>query len=293
VTDLALRTASFPPELMSARHARHLIEEQVSDWGLDALREPAALCGSELAANAILHTREAFTMALRRTGSGARIDVIDRRPDQLPLIVPSSGTADDILRRGLTGRGLQLIAALAVRWGAFTAGAAKSVWAELDVSGAPREPTDGVLEDARVVVEPSRARTICYLGLPVRAAVASGVQLDEAVRRVQLGGATAAARLGSTTIAELLELVDRSAAVRLSGRHAAFLASGEGDERFDLDITADAESFAATSLLAPVLARIAPDLPLSDGVGEFRQWLTDEAERQGRGLSPAACPLPT
>ncbi|MEY2571768.1 MAG: hypothetical protein QOE63_2118, partial [Acidimicrobiaceae bacterium] len=251
-----VRTATFPPELISARRARHLVEDQIAGWGLETMREAAALCTAELAANAILHTRRPFTLAVRRTGNGARIDVVDAAPDQLPIIVPTTGSADDIVRAGLTGRGLQIIAALANRWGAFTAGSAKTVWAELDAAGAPSTPAAGVFEDNRTPVESPTARTVLYLDLPVRPAVASGVQLDEAVRHLQLGGDRAGEALDPRRVGELFELLDRSAPVRLTGRHAAFLASGEQRERFDLSITADVGAFEAVVELRPLLSQM-------------------------------------
>jgi hypothetical protein len=292
VSEQTLRTESFPPALASARRARRVVEEQITDWGLDAILESAALCSGELAANAILHTRQPFTVTLRRTATGARIDVIDLVPDQLPLIAPSGGTGEDILRSGRTGRGLRLIAAVARRWGAFTAGPTKSVWAELDLSGAPAAPTDAVLVDNRPPVESATTRTITYRDLPVRAAIASGVQLEEAVRHIQLSGERAASWLAPVGLEEFFSLLDRSAPVRLAGRHAAFLASGANQKRFDLEVTAEADAFVALISLAPLLARVSPATAQLHGVVDFRQWLTDEAARQGQGLRPSACRLP-
>jgi hypothetical protein len=295
MSQLQLRTATFPPDLVSARHARHMVEEQIAAWGLDSLSDAGALCGAELAANAILHTRQPFTITIRRTAYGARVDVVDRVPNQMPVIVPMTGSAAAIVRAGLTGRGLQIIAALASRWGAFAAGSAKTVWAELDEAGAPPAPTAGVFEDSRTPVESDTTRTVVYVELPVRAAVASGIQLDETVRYIQLRAGRAGDPAASS-VAELFELLDRSAPVRLTGRHAAFLASGAHRERFDLHITAEVDAFAAVVELRPLLHQMSRGTSaalLSSGVAELRQWLADEADHQALGGKPRPCPLPT
>jgi hypothetical protein len=263
---------------------------------LHDIDEAAALCTAELATNAVLHTRQAFTVTVRPTSEGVRIDVVDCQPEHLPVPVPIDGSAVDLTLAGTTGRGLQLVAALAARWGAFTAGDAKTVWAELDRDGAPAAPTTPVFVGAQQSLRTDHALVVEYLDLPVRTAVASGIQTDEAVRDVQLNGAAANAALAPMTRDQLYSLIDRSAPVRLAGRHAAFVAAGAGRERFDVRVVADEDAMRAIAELAPVLARIGAatsGLPaVAPAVTEFRAWLQEESRRQRAGHAPRRCPLP-
>ena len=288
-------TRTFPPDPISARHARHLVVDAIHRWGMDDIDEAVALCTAELATNAVLHTRQEFTITVRPTTAGVRIDVVDGVPEQLPVPVPFSGSAADLTLVGTTGRGLQLVAALAARWGAFTAGDAKTVWAELDVDGAPGAPTSPVILGSETAELTGAAVVIHFLDLPVRAAVASGIQTDEAVREVQLGGAAAEAAMAPMTRDELFALVDRSVPVRLVGRHAAFVAAGAGHERFDVRVVADDEAFRAVGELAPVLARIGDATSglqaVAPEVADFRAWLNDESRHQRQGYAPRPCPL--
>lgn len=297
MTETHPETTTFPPEPISARRARHLVVDAVHRWGLHEIDEAAALCTAELATNAVLHTRQAFTVTVRPTNAGVRIDVVDCQPEHLPVPVPTDGSALDLTLAGTTGRGLQLVAALAARWGAFTAGDAKTVWAEVDREGAPSFPSAPVF----IATEPppfaSHASVVQFLGLPVRTAVASGIQTDEAVREVQLGGRAAQTALAPMTPNELYALVDRSAPVRLTGRHAAFVAAGAGHDRFDVRVIADADAMRAVAELAPLLARIGAatnGLPaVAPAVADFRAWISEESRRQQAGQAPRRCSLPT
>ena len=114
----------------------------------------------------------------------ARIDVIDLVPDQLPLMAPSSGTGADILDPAAPGAAAP-IAAVARRWGAFHCGPDQIGLGGVGSVRRRPAPTDAVLVDNRPPAESVTARTVTC-DLPVRAATESGVQLEEAVRHIQL-----------------------------------------------------------------------------------------------------------
>src|SRR5687768_7876633 len=121
VGEAGMRAATLLPTASSTGDARRFAGALMDDWGLvGAVRGDVALCVAELAANAAIHTRAPYTVTLRRAGEGVRIDVIDSRPDQLPVVVPLVGTVVDMTIRSTTGRGLQIVAALADRWGVST-----------------------------------------------------------------------------------------------------------------------------------------------------------------------------
>ena len=255
------------------------------------LTADVALCVSELAANALLHAREPFTVTVRRAGEGIRVDVIDPRADQLPVVVPLVGTARDLTERSTTGRGMQIVATLADRWGVSTTNGAKAVWAEL--SG---QPHDGPSAPTIVIghqQSPPPGELLRYLDLPVRAAVASGIQTDEATREAQLAALAHTATEADT--ARLLELLDESAPVRLAGRYTALRAAANDQQRFDLSVVVNGRSMAAVGELSQLLARLPEGTDhrtLDADVVAFRRWLAEEARWQRRGNDPRPCPLP-
>jgi hypothetical protein len=108
---------TYAPESGSARRARQFVVRELDRMGYGDLAETGALCATELAANAILHARTPFTVTVEPAGSGVVVSALDPVPDLLPIPIPASGSATEITRRGTTGRGLQLVGALAARWG--------------------------------------------------------------------------------------------------------------------------------------------------------------------------------
>ncbi|MFF1394129.1 ATP-binding protein [Streptomyces sp. NPDC058287] len=111
-----------------ARLARLLATEQLRAWGLPF--EGAAYVVAELAANAVTHGRVAgrdFRVTLLVTHGVIRIEVTDTRGERVPEL-RHPGDEEE------AGRGLQLVEAMASRWG-VTPGPAprKTTWAELSV----------------------------------------------------------------------------------------------------------------------------------------------------------------
>ena len=286
--DTGMRAVTLLPTAAGAAEARRFATDQMDTWGLSgSLRGDVALCVAELATNAAIHTRGPFTVTVRRAGPGVRVDVIDARPDQLPVVVPLVGTVVDMTIRSTTGRGLQIVATLADRWGVATSHGAKAVWAELSgqVHDGPSAPTVVIAHRA----DPPRGRVVCFLDLPVRAAVASGIQTDEAAREVQL--AELDRPTTGTLDARLLTLLDESAPLRLAGRFAALRAAAEHRDRFDLEVAITDASMAAVAELAEQL-RARRAAPPTAEVEAFRRWLAEETVSQRRGGEPRPCPLP-
>lgn len=278
-------TARFDPEPRCAAEARRFVLDFATCHGLDRFADDAALCTSELTANAVLHSRTPFTVSVRAIITGLRIDVHDELPDRLPAEVPEE---IDPLDTGTTGRGLRLVGALAARWGYFTTDVAKTVWVELadrkrDRSGEP------IVELARRPA-PS-GRRVRIIDLPVRAAVASGVQIDDMVRLLQLEPSN----LSEEERVTFYKLLDRSAGPRLTGRHEAFRAAGALQQRctFELFITTD-EHAALVELVqflgqSPVCWSDELD-PAGADVAAMRAWLPLEVAAQLRGEPPTAYP---
>jgi anti-sigma regulatory factor (Ser/Thr protein kinase) len=92
------------------------------------LYDDCVLLTSELATNAILHSRSGaggwFTVAVRASGAAVRVWVADGGSDAPPCACGAEG-------RATGGRGLPLLDALSHRWGLSRANGATTVWFEL------------------------------------------------------------------------------------------------------------------------------------------------------------------
>jgi anti-sigma regulatory factor (Ser/Thr protein kinase) len=283
----------FDPTPDSTRAVRHAVADRLPAWGLDELADDAVLCASELASNAVLHARDGFELVMRPIHGGVRVEIIDRRPDLVPMAVPTVGTATSVTSQGTTGRGLQIVSALASRWGFNTSSAFKAVWFEL-IDEPVSQAASPVVELGFLPADDPDAREFHLLSLPVRAAAASGVQVDDLVRELQLWAPGSAQ---TDDLAKLDALLDASAPARLLGRHAALDAAARGLERFDLRVALSATTLAAfgalNELLGEMSDQLGPRVPLPAVVIEFRGWLVEEIAGQAGGREPAPCPLPS
>jgi anti-sigma regulatory factor (Ser/Thr protein kinase) len=270
---------------LSTREARRFVADFLTEQELSAYLPRATLSVSELAANAVLHTARPFTVGVQNGATGVRIEVVDSAPHLVPVRVPTHGTAADLTWLSETGRGLLIVSSLANRWGVSMAQNVKTVWCEFDAAE-PGTPSEPMIEDARPR-EPSgdNIYRVRFIRLPVRAAIASGLDVDEAIRDVQAEGA----RASSAELSELLDLVDRTASVRLAGRHAAFYASSLDEVQFDLELDTTDEEMAATAKLNAALRARGRRGP-SEDVVRFRQWLGEEMRRQRDGKPPEPYP---
>jgi anti-sigma regulatory factor (Ser/Thr protein kinase) len=125
---------SFPAEIDSVRAARHYVTGLLEPTADEALADDAAIAVTELAANAVLHARSAFTVVVSRWPARIRIAVRDNAPvARGPDALAADGeSADSVPFPLTTGHGLSIVAKLASRWGVEPTPAGKVVWAELD-----------------------------------------------------------------------------------------------------------------------------------------------------------------
>ncbi|MBZ6211448.1 SpoIIE family protein phosphatase [Streptomyces olivaceus] len=119
----------FPPDPASAAAARGFVLGALPGTA-SHLVDTARLLAGELAANAVLHARTEFEVAVRRHDGRVRVRVTDRRPDRGPVPQACPAYAG-------TGQGLALVEQLASRYGADTDGEHKTVWFELWSDGPP------------------------------------------------------------------------------------------------------------------------------------------------------------
>ncbi|MEU6477891.1 SpoIIE family protein phosphatase [Streptomyces sp. NPDC047017] len=166
----ARAAASFEPLGRSVATARSFVRDTLQGWGFGDIVDDAVVLTSELVTNAVVHAGTAADVLCLRSANGVRVEVADRYPErEVPLqsAAVSMGSPD---REG--GRGLQLCAALAGRWGVEYTPTHKNVWFQLDSperpvgtrSAGPSLPAELLpLADGRVrvaVVQIDRGGTI-------------------------------------------------------------------------------------------------------------------------------------
>lgn len=106
---------------------RRAVAQQLGRWGV-ASADEAELLVSELATNVVKHVGEGTlaTLILERHGERLRVEVHDTSR-AVPLLRSARCEEE-------CGRGLHLIAALAVDWGTVLTAAGKAVWCEISLS---------------------------------------------------------------------------------------------------------------------------------------------------------------
>ncbi len=118
----------FPADPGAVRAARAAVRERLRHWGLDVLADVAALLVSELVTNSLRHATGPIGVRLVRPDAVdgvLLVEVSDPLPDP-----PRARVAelDDE-----SGRGLQLVAHAAHRWGTRPGASGKTVWFELSL----------------------------------------------------------------------------------------------------------------------------------------------------------------
>jgi anti-sigma regulatory factor (Ser/Thr protein kinase) len=103
----------------SVAGARRFVRDLLSDQPRETV-EAAELMTSELATNSVRHARSEFELAIHVSRDEIRVEVSDHGQGQP---VPRSPTA-----REQSGRGLQIVQALAEDWGITTSTNGKLVW---------------------------------------------------------------------------------------------------------------------------------------------------------------------
>ncbi|WP_392841052.1 ATP-binding protein [Streptomyces sp. LN500] len=115
----------FEAEPAAVRDLRRVVRGQLAEWCLPAFAEEAELAVSELAANVIKHVGRGVpvTLVLEAAGDRLRIELHDKSY-RVPVL--GSAACDDEC-----GRGLHLLAGMAVDWGTLLTATGKAVWCEL------------------------------------------------------------------------------------------------------------------------------------------------------------------
>ncbi|MEU3254337.1 SpoIIE family protein phosphatase [Streptomyces sp. NPDC006997] len=155
----ARAAASFEPVGRSVASARSFVRDTLQGWGFGDIVDDAVVLTSELVTNAVIHAGTAADVLCLRSEDGVRIEVADHYPEREVPLQGSPVHMGSPDREG--GRGLQLCAALAGRWGVEYTPTHKQVWFQLDLpqrsvgtrTAGPSLPADLLpLADGRVRV---------------------------------------------------------------------------------------------------------------------------------------------
>ncbi|AJP04134.1 regulatory protein [Streptomyces cyaneogriseus subsp. noncyanogenus] len=131
----ARAAASFEPVGRSVASARSFVRDTLQGWGFADIVDDAVVLTSELVTNAVVHAGTSADVICLRTDDGVRIEVADRYPEREVPLQEAAVTMSSPDREG--GRGLQLCAALAGRWGVEYTPTHKNVWFQLDLPERP------------------------------------------------------------------------------------------------------------------------------------------------------------
>ncbi|MFE1752441.1 SpoIIE family protein phosphatase [Streptomyces anandii] len=126
----ARAAASFEPLGRSVATARSFVRDTLQGWGFGDIVDDAVVLTSELVTNAVVHAGTAADVLCLRSDEGVRIEVSDRYPEREVPVQNAAVNMGSPDREG--GRGLQLCAALATRWGVEYTPTRKNVWFQLD-----------------------------------------------------------------------------------------------------------------------------------------------------------------
>ncbi|UQT55889.1 SpoIIE family protein phosphatase [Streptomyces durmitorensis] len=127
----ARAAATFDPVGRSVATARSFVRDTLQGWGFTDIVDDAVVLTSELVTNAVVHAGTAADVLCLRTEDAVRIEVSDHYPEREIPLQQSAVNMGNPDREG--GRGLQLCAALATRWGVEYTPTQKQVWFQLDL----------------------------------------------------------------------------------------------------------------------------------------------------------------
>jgi hypothetical protein len=282
---MSTTTRSFAPEPRSVPAARRFVRELVLDGGHDDLVGDAQLAVSELCTNVVLHAHTPFEVTVEVSPEGVYVQVWDDDP-VLPARRVSSAAST-------TGRGLELLAAVATSSGVLAVGPAKVVW--FCLGSARPDPEREVLldrwrdrpEDLEVGTEPPVE--VVLRSMPGPLWLAAREHHNTLMREFSLYEQVVRATHGR--VPEPLVAADRARSLVLAALRAA-----TGGPSVDLVLTVRPEQARWFEALRDVLDRaeqlaLAGALLAPPGPKEIigvRRWACGQVLAQLRGAAPTA-----
>jgi anti-sigma regulatory factor (Ser/Thr protein kinase) len=305
--ELRVRLAA---DAASVPGARRFVTDGLLSWGMTDLVDDAALCVSELAGNAALHSGSTFMhIALRPLQDAVRLSVEDDGVTPVDAVHPRAsfpGPDDDLDVLLLddeptTGRGLAIVSMLASDWGVESTDIGKRIWVDIDGTDTnevrpPRGATSAPL-GASAGDLPDGWGLVRLVGCPVQLSLRQDEHLDELVRELQLIGSEHASLRSQALARELEDLLSGPAHARHTGRRIAQQAAAEGRSEIDIEMAMPREFSAEVQKLdvAVKAADVLCDdmrlltLASSDDLRALRAWMTEQiVEQVERGRPPVS-----
>lgn len=129
---------SFAPEPRSVPAARRFVRDLVLDAGLERWVGDAQLAVSEVCTNVVLHAHTTFEVTVQVSSDGVYVEVWDD-----DAVLPARRVTS---AASTTGRGLQLLDAVASSSGVLSVGPAKVVWFCVGAAPRPASAQDVLLD---------------------------------------------------------------------------------------------------------------------------------------------------
>ena len=305
--ELRIRLAADPA---SVPGARRFVTDGLTSLGRTGFIDDAALCVTELAANAALHSASTFMeVGLRALDRSVQIVVEDDGAVPGDAVVPRAsfgapaGDVDDVDNAAdldlaladetTTGRGLGIVSVLAEDWGVEDTGAGKRVWLTLaddDLEHPVRPPRTSTASPARDLdaALPEGWALVRLMGCPVPLSLRQDDHLDELVRELQLLEGDQAAPESQALAQRLEGLLSSPAHARHTGRRIAQQAAAEGRTHIDVDMAMPRELGAQVRALQATVQeadRLCEDrrlltLASDQDLRDLRAWMTHEVSGQ-------------
>jgi anti-sigma regulatory factor (Ser/Thr protein kinase) len=235
----------FAADPASVPGARRFVADGLHAWGLDEIVDDAALCISELAGNAALHSVSTFMrVEVWRAGDVVRVSGQDDGDVPLAVVVPRADYGPDgvaqfheLESEPTTGRGLAIVGFIASTWGVERTPDGNRIWAELGGDGvvdpAVEQPAAPAAEGGPL---PPDWALVRLAGCPVRLSLRQDEHLDELLREFQLLSADRDNHDSLALARQIEGLLHAPAHARFTGRRLAEVADRAGRTEVDIDM---------------------------------------------------------
>jgi anti-sigma regulatory factor (Ser/Thr protein kinase) len=293
----------------AARRARKLVVDTLgSDDDPDAVHS-AELAVTELVTNALLHGQPPVVVRVVLGDARVRVEVADGSPNLPVRAVPSADA--------MTGRGLALVEAVSIDWGAEPVADGKVVWAEIPCpslsGGTSTEATGAVGSPHAVPTRPgatpteggTRDVTVRLGDVPTDLLLAAKAHVENLVREFTLAASGAASGKSAAVPPKLAELIEDVvhgwSSARLAIKRQALDAAAHGRERTSLTLRLPPSAVVAGERYLDALdgadeyARRAELLTLATPREHkvFRRWYTEAIITQLRAAAAGRPGPPT
>ena len=274
---------SFAPEPRSVPAARRFVRDLVLEAGLERLVGDAQLAVSELCTNVVLHAHTPFEVTVQLAPDGVYVEVWDDDP-----VLPARRVSSTV---STTGRGLELVAAVATSSGVLAVGPAKVVWFCLGTSR-PESAQDVLLDrwrDRAADEATTPAVDVVLQGMPAPLWLSAREHHNTLMREFSLYEQAAQGLHGQ--VPERLVAADRARSLVLAALRAA-----SGGPRVDLVLPVRPEQAGWFEALRDVLdaaerLALSGDLLAPPGPSQIvavRHWACGQVLAQLHGAQPTA-----